>query len=157
MVLARIGPDGRINIYNNSGSTHVVVDVIGAFADNASGRFVALQPGRVLDTRDGTGAPMARVAQEPVLLKVTGQKGVPTNNVSAVLMNVVAVEPVGDSFVTVYPSGTERPLASNLNVVTGQIVPNMVLGRVGADGCVALYNNTGHLDLVADVMGYFTT
>ena len=156
MVLARIGADGKISIYNNTGATHVVVDVIGSFADNASGRFVALQPGRVLDTRNGTGAPLARVAQDPVILKLTGAMGVPTSGVSAVLMNVVAVEPVGDSFVTVYPSGGERPLASNLNVVTGQVVPNMVLARLGADGCVALYNNTGHLDLVADVMGYFT-
>jgi uncharacterized protein (DUF1501 family) len=157
MVLARVGTDGKISIYNNSGSTHVVVDVIGAFADNASGRFVAIQPGRVLDTRDGTGVTAGRVAQDPVVLKLTGARGVPTNGVSAVLMNVVAVTPVGDTFVTVYPSGGERPLASNLNAVTGQVVPNMVLARLGADGCAALYNNAGHLDLVADVMGYFTT
>jgi uncharacterized protein (DUF1501 family) len=156
MVLARVGTEGKISIYNNSGSTHVVVDVIGAFADNASGRFVAIQPARVLDTRDGTGAPLARVTQEPVILKLTGAMGVPTSGVSAVLMNVVAVEPVGNSFITVYPSGGQRPLASNLNVVTGQVVPNMVLARLGPDGCVALYNNAGHVDLVADVMGYFT-
>jgi uncharacterized protein (DUF1501 family) len=157
MVLARVGADGKINIYNNTGATHVVVDVVGAFSDNASGRFVAVQPGRVLDTRDGTGAPRARVAQTPVVLKLTGAPGVPSSGVSAVLMNVVAVEPVGDSFVTVYPSGGARPLASNLNVVAGQVVPNMVLARLGSDGCAALYNNTGDLDLVADVMGYFTT
>jgi uncharacterized protein (DUF1501 family) len=158
MVLARVGADGKISIYNNTGSTHVVVDVIGAFADNASGRFVAIQPGRVLDTRDGTGVPaVGRVTQDPVILKMTGAMGVPTSGVSAVLLNVVAVEPVGDSFITVYPSGTDRPLASNLNVVTGQVVPNMVLARLGSDGCVALYNNAGHVDLVADVMGYFTT
>jgi uncharacterized protein (DUF1501 family) len=157
MVLARLSTEGRISIYNNTGSTHVVVDVIGAFADNATGRFVAIQPGRVLDTRDGTGAPAGRVAQDPVPLKVTGVKGVPTSNVSAVLMNVIAVEPVGDSFVTVYPAGGDRPLASNLNVVSGKTIPNMVLARVGAEGTVMLFNNTGHLDLVADVMGYFTT
>ncbi|MGD9999171.1 MAG: DUF1501 domain-containing protein [Ilumatobacteraceae bacterium] len=155
MVLARVA-DGRIDIYNNTGATHVIVDVIGAFADNASGRFVAIQPGRVLDTRDGTGAPVGRVAQDPVVLKVTGVKGVPTSNVSAVLMNVIAVEPVGDSFVTVYPAGADRPLASNLNVVNGKTIPNMVLARVGTEGNVVLHNNTGHVDLVADVMGYFT-
>ena len=127
MVLARVGADGKISIYNNTGSTHVVVDVIGAFADNASGRFVAVQPGRVLDTRDGTGAPVGRVSQDPVVLKLTGAKGVPTSGVSAVLMNVTAVEPVGNSFITVYPAGGERPLASNLNIVTGQVIPNMVL------------------------------
>ena len=156
MVLARVGAEGRISIYNNTGAAHVVADVIGAFADNATGRFVALQPGRVLDTRNGTGAPQARVARDPVVLKLTGMAGVPNSGVSAVLMNVVAVGSSGDSFVTVYPSGGERPLASNLNVVTGQVVPNMVLARLGADGCVVLFNNTADMDLVADVMGYFT-
>ena len=58
---------------------------------------------------------------------------------------------------TVYPAGGDRPLASNLNVVAGQVIPNMVLARVGVDGGVAIYNNAGALDLVADVMGYFTS
>src|SRR5258707_7764268 len=30
-------------------------------------------------------------------------------------------------FVTVWPSGQDRPLASNLNVVAGQTVPNLVV------------------------------
>jgi hypothetical protein len=32
----------------------------------------------------------------------------------------------------------------------------MVLGRLAADGTVAFYNNGGTVDLIADVMGYFT-
>jgi hypothetical protein len=32
----------------------------------------------------------------------------------------------------------------------------MVLARVGPDGSVAFSNNQGSVDLVADVMGYFT-
>jgi len=64
--------------------------------------------------------------------------------------------PILNTFVTVYPSGTERPLASNLNVTAGQVIPNMVLARVGPDGAVMMYNNGGLIDLVADVVGYFT-
>jgi hypothetical protein len=33
----------------------------------------------------------------------------------------------------------------------------MVLGRLGPDGAVAMFNYAGELDLVADAMGYFTT
>jgi hypothetical protein len=58
--------------------------------------------------------------------------------------------------VTVFPSGLERPVASNLNAVAGQVVPNMVIARLGPDGAAAIYNNSGTVDLVADVMGYFT-
>jgi hypothetical protein len=157
MVFARVGTDGKVSIYNNSGTAHVVVDVVGAFADNAPGRLVALQPARVLDTREGIGAPLGKVGQTPLVLRLTGQAGIPGSGVSAVLMNVTAVTPDNNTFITVYPTGGERPLASNLNVVAGQVIPNMVLARVGADGSVAIYNNAGSIDVVADVMGYFTS
>ncbi|MCU1389302.1 MAG: N-acetylmuramoyl-L-alanine amidase, partial [Ilumatobacteraceae bacterium] len=156
LVMSKVGGDGKVKIYNNSGASHVVVDVLGAFVDNAPGRFVALPPGRVLDTRVGTGAPTAPVDQTPLLLQLTGVAGVPSTSVSAVLMNVTVVSPTDSTFVTLYPSGTDRPLASNLNAVPGQVVPNMVLGRLGPDGAIAIYNNTGTVDLVADVVGYFT-
>ena len=32
----------------------------------------------------------------------------------------------------------------------------MVIARLGDDGAAVLYNNSGTVDLVADVMGYFT-
>jgi hypothetical protein len=129
---------------------------VAAFANNAPGRLVALSPARVLDTREGIGAPLEKVRQEPLILKLTGVAGIPGSGVSAVLMNVAAVIPDADTFITVAPAGAPRPLASNLNVVAGQVIPNMVLARVGADGSVAIYNNSGSVDLVADVMGYFT-
>lgn len=157
LVLARVGTDGRVSIYNNSGAAHVVVDVVAAFADNAPGRLVAIEPARVLDTREGIGAPLARVGQEPLVLKLLGVKGVPGSGVSAVLLNVTAVAPDAATYVTVYPTGGDRPLASNLNAVAGQVIPNMVLGRLGPDGSVAIYNHAGTVDLVADVMGYFTS
>ena len=157
MVLARVGTDGKVSIYNNSGAAHVVIDVVAAFADNAPGRLVAVQPARVLDTREGIGAPLAKLAQTPLVVKLTGQAGIPSSGVSAVLLNVTAVTPDANTFITVYPTGGDRPLASNLNAVAGQVIPNMVLARVGADGSVAIYNNAGSVDMVADVMGYFTT
>jgi uncharacterized protein (DUF1501 family) len=157
LVLARVGADGKVSIFNNSGSTHVIADVLGAFTDNAPGRFVAVQPARVLDTREGIGAPRARVGQTPVALKLTGVGGVPGSNVSAVLMNVTAVTPSAATFITVYPNTSGRPNAANLNAEAGQVVPNMVIGRLGSDGSVAIYNNAGDVDIVADLMGYFTT
>jgi hypothetical protein len=157
MVLCPVGAGGSISLFNNNGSTHVVADVLGSFAANAPGRFVAIQPGRVLDTRDGTGSPISRLGQTPLVLALTGVRGIPNSGVSAVLLNVTAVDPSMSTYITVYPAGAERPLASNLNAVAGQVVPNMVLARLGDAGSVALYNNSGDVDLVADVMGYFTT
>ena len=143
MVLSRVGTNGKISIFNNAGSTHVVVDVLGCFDADAGGRYVALSPRRVLDTRDGTGAPLATVGQSPLLVTLLGRGGVPSSGVSGVMLNVTAVAPTASTFVTVYPSGTDRPLASNLNVSAGQVIPNMVLARVGPDGAVMMFNNGG--------------
>jgi uncharacterized protein (DUF1501 family) len=156
MVLSRVGTNGKVSIYNNSGSTDVVVDVLGCFDGDANGRFISLSPSRVLDTREGKGAPKAPVGQTPLQLTLLGQIGVPSSGVSGVMMNVTAVAPTANTFITVYPTGTDRPLASNLNVSGGQVIPNMVLARLGSDGTVLMYNNSGVVDLVADVVGYFT-
>ena len=156
MVLARVGSNGKVSIYNNTGSTDVVVDVLGCFDSDANGRYVSLSPRRVLDTRDGFGAPLAQVGQTPLELTLLGQVGIPSDGVSGVMLNVTAVAPTANTFITVYPTGTERPLASNLNVSGGQVIPNMVLARLGANGTVSMYNNGGTVDLVADVVGYFT-
>jgi hypothetical protein len=156
MVLARVGHNGMVSIYNNTGSTDVVVDVMGCFDGDANGRYVALSPRRVLDTRDGFGAPLAPVGQTPLELRLLGQVGIPSSGVSGVMMNVTAVAPTANTFVTVYPGGSARPMASNLNVSGGQVIPNMVLARLGPEGTVMMYNNGGTVDLVADVVGYFT-
>jgi hypothetical protein len=156
MVLARVGAGGKVSIFNAAGSTHVVVDVFGAFCGGAASRFVPVSPQRALDTRSGVGAPQGRVSRGEVPVTLAGRSGVPATGCSAVLMNVTAVLASQGTFVTVFPSGRSRPASSNLNVVSGQVVPNMVLARLGYDGSSVLYNNTGTIDLVADVMGYFT-
>jgi hypothetical protein len=157
LIIARVGEGGRVSVFNNAGSTHVVIDVLGAFTPGATARFVPLSPARALDTRDGVGASRARLGRAPLPLGLAGRCGVPASGVSAVLLNVTVVSPSAGTYVTVFPSGRERPLASNLNATAGQVVPNMVLARLGPDGGASIYNNSGDLDLVADVMGYFTS
>ena len=156
MVLTRVGANGKVSIFNNTGSTDVVVDVLGCFHGDASGRYVALSPRRVLDTREGLGAPLAQVGQTPLEVTLAGKGGVPGDGVSGVMLNVTAVSPTANTYITVYPAGSDRPLASNLNVTAGQVIPNMVLARLGSDGAVMMFNNGGVVDLVADVVGYFT-
>ena len=156
MVIARLGANGCVSVFNNGGASHVVIDVLGAFVPGAPARFGPVSPSRVVDTRDGVGAPRARIERADVGVRLAGRGGVPDTGVSAVLMNITAVAPSAGTYVTVYPAGQARPVASNLNAAAGQVVPNMVLARLGTGGGTVLYNNTGALDIVADVMGYFT-
>jgi hypothetical protein len=70
---------------------------------------------------------------------------------------VTATDPTASSYVTVYPDGQTRPVASSLNFTAGETIANLVTVPVGADGQVDFYNNTGSTDLVADLAGYYTT
>ena len=117
--------------------------------------LVSLTPARILDTRYGVGAPGGILhSGETVPLTVTGVGGVPAAGVDTVVLNVTVTGPLGGGFVTVYPSGTTRPTASNLNYVTNQTVANQVITKVGSDGVVDLYVLTG-TQLIADVTGWY--
>lgn len=114
-----------------------------------TGRFVAVTPARLIDTRHTPGSTTA----ERVIL--AGRLGVP-EDVIAVAMNVTATETTGAAFVTVWPAGTARPTASNLNVARrGQTIANLVVVAVGADGAVELFTNAP-MELVVDVVGAWT-
>jgi hypothetical protein len=54
----------------------------------------------------------------------------------------------------VYPAGESLPLASNLNFVAGQTVPNLVIGKLGTGGKVSVFNGGGTAHLVVDVAGW---
>ena len=117
-----------------------------------SGVFVPLEPGRVLDTRNGTGK--FAIPEETRSVKILGEQNVPVNGVTAVVLNVTATQAATAGFVTVWPQG-DRPTASNLNLDgPGSTVANLVTVPVGVDGTVRAYNNSGS-HLIFDVMGYY--
>jgi hypothetical protein len=159
LVVVKVGDAGRVSLYNGGGAVHLVADVAGWYGPSgaiAGSRYHPLAPARLLDTRAGLGAALARIAAAGTLdLQVTGQGGVPAAGVSAVVLNVTVTDTLGGGFLTAWPTGDVRPLASNLNFVLGQTVPNLVVVKVGTDGKVSFYNGGGAANLVADVAGWF--
>jgi uncharacterized delta-60 repeat protein len=156
LVTVAVGADGAVAIYNHHGSAHLIADVAGWYGDGteaAGARYHAVTPSRLLDTRSGAGVAVGPNGQ--LDLQVTGRAGVPASGVSAVVMNLTAISPTAGTFVTAWPAGQARPLASNLNVVAGQTAPNLVVVAVGAGGKVSLYNFAGAVHLVADVAGWY--
>jgi hypothetical protein len=90
---------------------------------------------------------------------VYGKGGLPTSGIGAVLLNVTVVDPeVGNEggYLTVYPCASGRPDASNLNFVSGQIIPNTVIAPVDSAGNICFYSY-GKTHVLADVSGYFPT
>ncbi|MEW2252528.1 N-acetylmuramoyl-L-alanine amidase [Streptomyces sp. NPDC006975] len=150
--------DGKVRFYNHAGTVDLIADVTGYYATDASGStHVSHGPLRLMDTRNGTGVRQGPVgAQDVVTLPVAGVQGVPASGVTAVVLNVTATNPTSSSFVSVYPDGTTRTSASNLNFVAGQTIPNLVIVPV-VNGKVSFYNHAGSVDLIADITGYFTS
>lgn len=154
LMVCKVGPDGMINLETSAGQVDLIADVVGCFT-SAGSQLAAVAPSRLLDTRNGTGAPQARVgAGEEITLQVAGVGGVPSQ-ATAVALNVTAVRPSEQTFLTTYPNGESRPTASSLNPDAGQVSANLVIAKLGSGGRVKIYNERGDVDLLADLTAYF--
>jgi hypothetical protein len=149
-VTVRLGADRKVDLYNNSGSVHLVVDLAGHYGTGDGSTFTALPPDRRLDTRDGHG-PVG--PGDFVSLDLTDR--IPAS-ATAVTFNLTATGATAATFVTAWPAGTARPNASNLNVPAGETRPNLVTVAVGTNRTVHLYNLAGSVHLVADLAGFYT-
>jgi alpha-tubulin suppressor-like RCC1 family protein len=156
LVVAKVGPDGRISLYNHQGSVDLLIDIVGYYTVGGGATLEGLSPARVWDSRSGPG-PVGRIGPgQRRDITVVGVGGVPTDGVTAVVANVTAVGATAPTFVTVWPSGEARPTASNLNLPAGDTRPNLVVAKVGPDGRISLYNHQGSVDLLIDIVGYYT-
>ena len=158
LTVVRVPTNGLINLFNSAGSTHVIVDVVGWYDQDRSteaGRFIPFEPYRVWDTRefaDGVIGPREYLW----LVAEDDDWGLWTSWLGSVVLNVTVTEPTAPGFLTVYPADSPVPLASNLNFVPGQTVPNLVMVRMSPAAEIRLYNSAGNTHIVIDVSGAFT-
>jgi hypothetical protein len=163
LVTAPVGVDGTVTFFLQGGG-HVIADLFGYYATTEvavqAGRYVALTPARILDTRSGFGqtTPHKPGPSEAVRVSVAGTAGVPATGVSAVALNVTLTEATAPGFVQVIPTdGATAPgQSSNLNAEhAGQTIANFVIVPIGGDGSVTVFTQSG-THLVVDVAGYYT-
>jgi alpha-tubulin suppressor-like RCC1 family protein len=162
LVVTGVGDGGRVALYNEAGATHLIVDVVGWF--NAGGSYQPMTPARIADFRGGGATVDSQFRGDAVLapgesrpIKIAGRAGVPAAAVAAVVLNVTITEPAAPSFITVWPGGAARPNASNVNVRAGQTVANAVVIKVGANGEINVFNESGQSRLIIDIAGWFGT
>ena len=160
--IVAVGDNGNVSFYNRWGQTNLVVDVSGWFTDSstaaATGQFSGVAPARIVDTRIGLGYPTG-LTRGSVTIQIAGRGGVPPMTAgappTAVVLNVTVTNPNAPGFLTVYPSGSTPPTASDVNFVAGQTVPNLVIVRLNTDGTIRVFNFQGRTDVVIDVFGYY--
>jgi len=153
-VVATIGADRKVSFFTTN-TTHFVVDVNGWFSPPSTDGFFAVAPARALDTRTN-GSRLAAGGTETELTlqgQTVGGLLIPAD-VTSVALNVTAVNPSIEGYVTAYPSGVARPNATNLTYKAGKNVPNAVTARVGTGGKVRFFSSAS-TDLIVDVVGYY--
>ncbi len=67
-------------------------------------------------------------------------------------MNVTppaAVNPTVSSFLTIFPN-SPRPVASDLNLVPGDLKGNLSIAAICVNGSISIYNNAGTVDVVIE-------
>jgi hypothetical protein len=67
-------------------------------------------------------------------------------------ITVVPAGPLG--YLTIWPSGSARPLVSTLNALDGSVVANAAIVPAGAGGAVDVFV-TDRTDVIIDINGYF--
>ena len=154
LTICKLGSGGKVTLNGAGGSRHVLADVFGYFTSNGD-RLRATPPRRVLDTRYGVGADRAPVGPKRQIRLALGGSGAVPRNATAVVMNVAATEVSGPSFVSVWPFGEPDPGTSNLNLMPGQTIANLVICRLGESGALTIANPLADCEVIADVLGYF--
>jgi hypothetical protein len=117
-----------------------------------TGAFVALGPVRLADTRlQPCGC--ERVDALTITVDVAARSDVPDD---VIAVAIVVTSPTTDTpgFVTAYPSGVARPLASTLNTRADRAVANTAIVPVGTDGRIALFTSVPG-DVLVDLTGAF--
>ncbi|SHM98500.1 PKD domain-containing protein [Actinacidiphila paucisporea] len=156
LVTVPVSRAGYVDLHNAFGSVDLVADVEGYYFDKAYSDLTntaPVDPVRVLDTRNGTGARQA-MAGPGSLTSVTlpGASGTATHGA---LLHVTVTGGTGNGFLSVFCGSDYPPTASNLNYRAGQTVSNLVAVCV-YDGVVRIYNSGASVHLIADLQALMT-
>ena len=152
------GTDGGVNVYV-SDSTQVILDIDGYFVSagtTSALAFYPLTPCRVVDTRNSTGllgGPSIAGGTSRAFSILSGTCGIPTS-AKAYSLNVTAVPYNTLNYLTIWPTGENKPYVSTLNAPTGAITANAAIVPAGTSGQVSVYVSATS-DVILDVNGYF--
>jgi hypothetical protein len=150
------GSGGLISIYADD-PTNVIIDINGYFVEPTVPGGLAFypltSPCRIADTRGQPRPAVIGPMTRSFPVRGTDTCDVPVE-AQAYALNVTVIPDIAVSFLTAWPTGQQRPVASTLNSFDGQVVPNLALVPAGTNGEVSVFT-TDSSDVVLDVTGYF--
>jgi len=165
-VIVPLSASGKVTVYS-SASSDVLVDVSGYFsaAGGSGAQFTAeSSPVRICDTRTGNPSGLSGAntqcmgktiaPQSTLTVHVSTLAGIPTG-AKAVVLNLTGVAPPTTTYLTMFP-GPTLPTTSDINLTTGVTHANMVVATINTNGTVSIYNNSGSVNVLVDVEGWYS-
>lgn len=176
VVQVPVGANGSVSVYIGAGG-FTLIDVLGTYehdgAEATAGRFSALDPTRVLDTRaggsvgvSGTG-PGGALRRGEIACIDTSAAGIDTSGtaISALVLNITASDVSAGGYVQALPTGGARGTTSTLNLVPGATAANTTIVPLGgpcggSPRSASVLFDAGDAgasaQLIVDVTGYIT-
>ena len=162
--------DAGTFVFESATTTRVVIDVMAWLMEtdgtSAEGRFVALDPARLVDTREpsdtlldsGSPNPYTRDGDD-IHFEVADHVGVPFDGSAfAAVLSVAAIPQAGrQGRATLVPFGAPDSGTASVNVTPGDVRNNLVVVplELGEADVTAITFNLA--DIVVDVLGYVTS
>jgi len=128
-------------------TTNLIADLAGYYVLGGGDGFTPAPPVRLFDTRGGP----KRAAGSTFDFDMSPFVGA---DATSVVLNLTATEVAGPGFVTVYPCDQTLPVASNLNIVAGQTVPNLVTVRLAPNRHICFFTSAA-TQLLSDLAGWY--
>ena len=163
MVTVPVGSDGRVRIYNSTGTTHILADVMGYYhgevspITGAGAGYFTLEPERVFDSRQDGGA---LFSGEDVTIWM--DFGPYASNISALATNITVLQGSRPGFVSAGTAFSHEPATfSTVNYGQGQVIANMSVGSSGVSGTEVGFSvkngGPGSVQVIIDVVGLYAT
>jgi hypothetical protein len=158
-VLGTLAADGTICLYVAEAGVQLIADVNGYIAPDSP--YQPINPARLADSRDGAvtgdgqflgGGP--RGPGSTWMIDVAGRGGVPVDAETA-SFNITVTGGSATGYLTVWSCDAPLPLASTVNFLAGQTVPNAVTSLLSADGHLCIYVAEASAHVIVDVNGYY--
>src|ERR1017187_9999067 len=118
-------------------------------------QFVAVTPCRLVDTRPqhAGGGPIPGGTSRSFPIPQEGGCNIPATAAAYSLnVSVVPFGPMG--YLTIWPTGQDKPVVATLNSLDGRIKANAAIVPAGVQGAISIYV-TNTTDAILDINGYF--
>jgi hypothetical protein len=120
--------------------------------------FIGITPCRVVETRGAVGpyGGPALVGGGPARtfnIPAGPCPGIPST-AGAYSINVAAILPASDGFMTVFPTGAAQPTSSDLNFLGGKVIANAIVAPAGTGGAISIFVNVS-TNMILDINGYY--